>query len=159
MWDTLPSIWTLAQDDIAPVAPSNGGDAASTAPGTPGSPAAPGGGPGPGSPFGGDFLFIILAVFVAMILMQILTSRKDRKRRERMLSAIKKGDRVKTIGGEHGAVMELREQMVLLKVDENNNTKIWYDRSAVQAVVQEKIEKPEKAESPESGQKLEKIAS
>jgi len=141
MWDAFPLI--LAQDDAQPAtaptaAPTGapaGGDATTT---TPGQPVKPTGSAPTRTPFGGDMLFIILAIFVGMILIQVMSGRKDRKRREKMLAAIKKGDRVKTIGGVRGSVMEVRDQEVLVKVDENNNTRIWFDRSAVQAVVDEK---------------------
>ena len=51
-------------------------------------------------------------------------------------------DRVQTIGGILGKVVEAEETKVLLKVDESSNTKIWFSRSAIDRVLEE-----EKSES------------
>jgi len=59
------------------------------------------------------------------------------KRRQQMLAQLKKGDRVQTIGGILGTVLEAREGDVLLKVDETNNTKIRFARSAIHRVLEE----------------------
>ncbi len=63
-------------------------------------------------------------------------SSQDRKRRA-MLDNLKKGDRVQTIGGILGTVIEARESEVLLKVDESSNTKIRFARSAIHRVLGE----------------------
>jgi len=44
---------------------------------------------------------------------------------------------VQTIGGILAGVVEVREDRVLLKVDETSNTKIWFARSAVHKVLGE----------------------
>lgn len=62
---------------------------------------------------------------------------QDRQRKD-MLSQLKKGDRVQTIGGILGTVVEAQEDDVLLKVDESSNTKIRFSRSAIHRVVSEK---------------------
>jgi len=84
------------------------------------------------------FLLVMLAVFVLFILFSSSSQRKERKKREQMLSAIKKGDKVQTIGGILGTIMEVRDHEVLVKVDENTNTRIRLARSSVQSVVEEK---------------------
>ena len=58
-----------------------------------------------------------------------------------MLAAIKKGDRVMTIGGIIGSVMTVSESEVTLKVDESANVKITVIRDSVQRVLLED-EKP-----------------
>jgi preprotein translocase subunit YajC len=50
-----------------------------------------------------------------------------------MLSALKKGNRVVTIGGIHGTIQSVKEQSVILKVDDN--TKIEFNRSAISSVI------------------------
>lgn len=96
----------------------------------------PGGGGQPQSPFGGmGFMFILLFFFVAMMLMSALTGRKEKKRRAEMLSSLKRHDRVQTIGGLIGSVAEVRDDEVVLKIDESTNTKVRVVRSAVQAVL------------------------
>jgi preprotein translocase subunit YajC len=49
-----------------------------------------------------------------------------------MLSELKKGDRVVTIGGVHGVIQSVRESSVIVKVDES--TKIEFSRSAIASV-------------------------
>jgi preprotein translocase subunit YajC len=54
-----------------------------------------------------------------------------------MLSALKRHDRVQTIGGVIGAVVEVKDDEVVLKVDETNNIKMRFARSAVQQIIAE----------------------
>jgi preprotein translocase subunit YajC len=63
-----------------------------------------------------------------------------------MVSAIKKHDRVQTIGGVIGSVVEIKPDYVVLKVDESSNTRITFARSAVQQVL---TISPDLAETPE----------
>jgi preprotein translocase subunit YajC len=49
-----------------------------------------------------------------------------------MLSALKKGDRVVTIGGIHGIIQSVKESTVILKVDEN--VKLEFNRGAISSV-------------------------
>ena len=89
-----------------------------------------------GSPGGTNQFFMILIVFVGlMLIFSMLGQRKDRKKREAMISAIKKHDRVQTIGGVIGSVVEIKPDYVVLKVDESSNTRITFARSAVQQVL------------------------
>jgi len=60
---------------------------------------------------------------------------KERKRREAMLSAIKKNDKVVTAGGIIGTVTSTRDDEITLKVDESTNTKITFSSAAIQKVV------------------------
>ncbi len=60
---------------------------------------------------------------------------KEKKRRQGMLDALKKNDRVVTIGGIVGIVTTVRDDEVTLKVDESSNTKITFSRSAIQRVM------------------------
>jgi preprotein translocase subunit YajC len=77
---------------------------------------------------------IILMVIVLFFLMNRSKKKTDKERTD-MLAKLKKGDEIQTIGGILGKVMEAREDRVLVKVDENSNTKIWFGRSAIHKVV------------------------
>ena len=79
----------------------------------------------------------MLAVFVLMMIFSSRSQGKDKKRREQMIAALKKGQRVTTIGGMIGSVVEVRDDQVILKVDENANTRIRFTRSAVQGVIED----------------------
>jgi preprotein translocase subunit YajC len=87
----------------------------------------------------------IIGIFYFLI---IRPQNKKRKETEKMLSALKKGDKVVTIGGIHGIVQNVKESTVIIKVDEN--VKMEFLRSAVSNIQasakEEKIE--EKEESP-----------
>lgn len=85
-----------------------------------------------------DLIFFAgLAVFAFMIINMILTSRRDQKRRAEMMSAIKKNDQVRTTGGIIGSVVEVKPDVVILKVDEGSNTKITVVRTAIETVMKE----------------------
>jgi preprotein translocase subunit YajC len=72
----------------------------------------------------------IIAIFYFLI---IRPQNKKQKETQKMLSALKKGDKIVTIGGVHGTIQTVREQTVIVKVDEN--TKMEFNRSAVSSVV------------------------
>ena len=106
------------------------------APATSGEPgAAGGGGASGGGLFGSGFLFLMLGVLVVMIVMSMTGQRRERKKREAMLSTIKKHDKVQTVGGVIGAVVEIKPDVVVLKVDESSNTRITFARSSIQQVI------------------------
>jgi len=65
------------------------------------------------------------------------SKRKTEKQRQEMINQLKKGDRIQTIGGILGTVVETRDNEVVVKVDESSNTKIRFSRSAVNKVVDE----------------------
>lgn len=99
------------------------------------SPDAPKGPPAPGwllflQSFGP--LILILVVFWFLV---IGSKRKQERQRREMLDSVKKGDRVQTIGGILGTVLDVREDRIVLKVDESSNTKISFAKSAVHRVL------------------------
>jgi preprotein translocase subunit YajC len=120
-----------------PIAGGNGGGGGQPVQGADGSPAGGGGpaGPPPGGFGGGGLLLFMILLFVGLIVMQALAGRKEKKRRQEMLDALGKHDRVQTVGGIIGTVTEVRENEILLKVDENTNTKLRMTRASVQQVL------------------------
>lgn len=96
-----------------------------------------GGGAAPAqSPFGGTFLLLMVGLMVFMIVTTIMSGRRQKKERERLLTSLKKHDRVQTHGGIIGSIVELKDTEVVLKVDAANNTRITFAKSAVQQVLQ-----------------------
>jgi preprotein translocase subunit YajC len=77
---------------------------------------------------------LIIIVFYAIVLSG---SRKQKRQRQAMLAAVKKNDRVMTIGGLIGTVMNIKDNEVVLKVDETNNVKVTVIRGAIQKVLAE----------------------
>jgi preprotein translocase subunit YajC len=61
-------------------------------------------------------------------------TRQQEKRHQQLLAGLKRGDRVQTIGGILGSVVETRENEVVIKVDEGTNTKIRVVRDAIKKV-------------------------
>lgn len=93
----------------------------------------PGQGAPPPSPFG-SFLMPLLLMGLIFYFLLIRPQSKDKKKRAVMLAALKKNDRVVTIGGIVGTVLSVKDDEVTLKVDESSNTKITFLRSAIQTV-------------------------
>lgn len=78
----------------------------------------------------------ILGLLVFYFILIRPQKNKD-KTRNNMLANLKRGDRVQTIGGILGTVVEAREDEVVLKVDETSNTKIKFARTAIHRVLEE----------------------
>lgn len=103
-----------------------------------GQPAGPGGAngsTGQSSPAGSSLLFIMIPAVLMVIIFSMMGQRRDRKKKDAMLSAVKKHDRVQTIGGVLGSVVDVKPDTVVLKVDESSNTRITFARSSIQQVI------------------------
>ena len=72
---------------------------------------------------------IMFAVFYFLL---IRPQQKKQKSRNLMLNQLKKGDRVVTIGGLHGTIVEISDDTVVLKV--NDVTKLTFDRASINNV-------------------------
>ena len=101
---------------------------------TPGG-AAPGAGGSPQPGFGG-FFWIMIAMLGFMILMSVMTGRREKKKRAELLGAIKRKDKVITTAGIIGWVEEVGDHEVTLVVDQSQNTRIRFSKSAIQGVVE-----------------------
>jgi len=132
----MDNVWILAQTEPGP-APSRvssepaGKEGAQTTTQVPDS-NLPGAGAQrpPSSLFSPQLLFLVL-LFVVMYFMLFRGPRKQQQQQRQMVDTLKKNDRVRTIGGIMGTIVEVREDEVHLKVDEANNTKIWVSKSAI----------------------------
>jgi preprotein translocase subunit YajC len=83
------------------------------------------------------FTLMIMGVLLALIVSTMLGGRREKKKFEAMMSSIKKNDQVRTVGGIIGSVVEVKPDVVVLKIDENSNTKITVVRSKIEAVMKE----------------------
>ncbi len=79
------------------------------------------------------FLLLLAGMFIFMT----MGSRKKDKERKRMLSEMKKNDKVRTIGGIIGTIVEVRDKEVLVKIDESNNTRVKFVRDAIAEIINE----------------------
>ena len=72
---------------------------------------------------------MLLLIFVVMWFFMIRPQRKQQKELENFRNSLKKGDKVVTIGGIYGTVCEIKENNVLIEVD--NNVKIRVSKQAL----------------------------
>ncbi len=77
----------------------------------------------------GGMLLTFGLMFAVMYFLIIRPQQKRQKDHQKMLDALKKGDRVISNGGLHGVVKEVREDVVLVKIAEN--TVVELSRGAV----------------------------
>jgi preprotein translocase subunit YajC len=75
------------------------------------------------------FLFIIIIAYYVMIRPQA----KRQKEQQRLISALKTGDRIVTAAGIHGMITNVKETTVIVKVADN--VKIEMEKSAVSNVL------------------------
>ena len=131
----MDNLWILAQtgSQDAPARigsePVDGGGQSTTA--APGSPNMPPQDTGrkPTSPFTG--LLLMLMVAAVLFIMMVRGPRKQQQQQKQMVQSLKKNDRVRTIGGIYGTVMDVKGEEIVLKIDEATNTKIKVSTSAI----------------------------
>ncbi|RED38895.1 MULTISPECIES: preprotein translocase subunit YajC [Paenibacillus] len=85
-------------------------------------------------------LVLMFAIFYFLL---IRPQQKKQKTRTSMLSALKKGDKVVTIGGLHGTIMEITDDIVVLRV--NDVTKLTFDRGSISHAVSSSSGESEKS--------------
>lgn len=79
---------------------------------------------------------MIAVLFVLFYVMVLLPEKRNRKQLADQLAALKKNDRVVTVGGIHGTVVSISDDdCVVIRVDENNNTRLQVSRSAISRIV------------------------
>ena len=83
--------------------------------------------PSQGSPW--SMWIMLILVFVIMWLFMIRPQRKQQKELDNFRKSLKKGDKVVTIGGIFGTVVEIKEDSILMEVD--NNVKIRVSKNAL----------------------------
>ncbi len=83
------------------------------------------------SPFGGSMWIWVVLMFVMMYFLLFRGPRKKQQQHKQMVQTLGKNDRVRTIGGIIGTVVDIKDDEVTLKVDESTNTKIKVASSAI----------------------------
>lgn len=87
------------------------------------------------------------AVFLIFYFLIIRPQNKKQKDTQKMLEALKKGDKVQSIGGIRGTIVAVKEDSIVVKVDDNS--KIEFVRNAISSVLDQKTDKEEKEEKNE----------
>jgi len=156
MFDNLPLQLVLAQEDAAPAQPAQGEPTplpsqpaeqpqpqegqtttTTTTQSQQGDPNQGGGGPGGLFGGGGGFMILLLVFLVLMFGMTAFSQRKEKKKRAKMLESLSKNDRVVTIGGIIGTIVEVKDNEIVVKVDESSNTRMRFSKNAIQSVMGE----------------------
>ncbi len=78
-------------------------------------------------------LLPFVVMFLVFYFLLIRPQQKRNKLRNQMLSALKKGDKIVTIGGLHGTIDSITDDIIVLKV--SDGVRLTFDRSAVNNVV------------------------
>lgn len=135
---TLPI--TIATQDAAAAGPVvvPGVDAGPAPAGTEGQPLGDPNATG-AAPAGGGLPWWLPIGMIGLLVFLMWTSssqqKKEKKKKEELLASITKQDKVQTIGGIIGTVIELHDDEIVLRVDDTSNTRIRFARSAVQNIV------------------------
>lgn len=112
----VATLWALAQDAAAEVPPEVAPKAA--------------------EPFFPPIALIIIPLVLFYVLL-ILPEKRKRAEVTKKLSALKKNDRVVTIGGIHGVIVQAsaESEEVIIRVDESTGTRLRMNRSAISQIV------------------------
>ena len=84
-------------------------------------------------------LLFFAAIFAVFYFLLIRPQQTQKRQRERMLAALKKGDRVVTSSGLHGTVASLDEHRVVLRVADQ--VRLEFDRASIGRVLEAQGEK------------------
>lgn len=82
-----------------------------------------------------QLVFTFGLMFVVFYFLLIRPQQKKSKQRNSMLNQLKKGDKIVTIGGLHGSVVELTDDTVVIRV--NDTVKLTFDKNAISSVTQQ----------------------
>ncbi len=97
--------------------------------------------PGAGQPVGGAapggagallFPLMMVGLLVFMIFISIMTGRKEKKRRESLMSSLGKGDKVSTSAGIIGTITEMSDSEVVIR---SEDSRIRLSKSAIAGVL------------------------
>jgi len=103
-----------------------------------------GGSPGQGGQQGGGAgnfsgLIMLLLVFVVMYFFMIRPQLKKQKDAQKFRNELKKGDKVVTIGGLHGKIVEVADTTITLEVDKDIH--LTFEKSAIASLANANSEK------------------
>lgn len=85
----------------------------------------------------------ILIMVLIMYFLMIRPERKRRKKEKAMLDALKRGDRICTIGGIYGTIMDIKDDTITLSVGRDNLSMVvarWSIRSVEDVTIENESE-------------------
>jgi preprotein translocase subunit YajC len=111
----ISNLGLLAQDDLAPE-------------------------PSPIESFLSSPVPLMVGLFLIFYFIFILPEKRKKKDEKRMMSTLKKNDRIVTIGGIHGTIVAAPadSKVVTIRFDESSNARVKVNRTAIATVVSDK---------------------
>ena len=85
----------------------------------------------------------ILIMVLVMYFLMIRPERKRRKKEKALLDALKRGDRICTIGGIYGTIMDIKDDTITLSVGRDNMSMVvarWAIRSVEDVTIENESE-------------------
>ena len=139
----MENLWILAQateaggGEVITMEESSGTENATTSQdGSNGSPEQPQTKPPGGSPL----LWMMLPLLLVYMFFMFRGPKKKQQEHQKMVKSLSKNDRVRTIGGIFGTVLDVRDDEIVLKIDESTNTKMRVSPQAIATVLTEKTD-------------------
>ncbi len=81
-----------------------------------------------------QFLPLMIIMFAVMYFLIIRPQKQKEKKRLEMISNVRKQDRIVTAGGVHGVVVSVKDNEVIVRVDDAKDVKLKVDKSALTSV-------------------------
>ncbi len=81
-----------------------------------------------------QFLPLMIIMFAVMYFLIIRPQKQKEKKRQAMMANVRKQDRIVTAGGVHGVVVSVKENEVIVRIDDTKDVKIKVDKSALTSV-------------------------
>ena len=87
--------------------------------------------------------FPLIIMFALMYFLMIRPEQKRKKKEKAMLDALKRGDRICTIGGIYGTIMDIKDDTITLAVGRDNMSMVvarWSIRSVEDVTIENESE-------------------
>jgi preprotein translocase subunit YajC len=81
------------------------------------------------------FILPLVLMFAIFYFLLIRPQQKRQRERNEMLNNLQRGDKIVTIGGLHGTIVDLTDDKVILKV--SDNVRLTFERQAVNVVLKD----------------------
>ena len=81
-----------------------------------------------------QFLPLLIIMFAIMYFLIIRPQKQKEKKRLAMISNVRKQDKIVTSGGVHGVIVTVKENEVVIRVDDAKDIKLRIDKSAITSV-------------------------
>jgi len=88
-----------------------------------------------------QFLPLLIIMFAIMYFLIIRPQKQKEKKRLALISNVRKQDKIVTTGGMHGVVTSVKENEVIVRVDDAKDVKLKIDKSAITSVIAPRDEK------------------